>query len=112
MRNVPSFNLPQRIHLSIEVRRNDDDDTFETNLCCALSHCGQTVDIDSDGPKTVQNVSCPKHGFLTSFPHQLALGEFVRRLANKILRMNGSRLIDAGAPFIIGDELSRPEPIT
>ena len=111
MRNVPSFILPQPIHLKIEVRRNDDDDTFETNLCCALSQCGETVDIDSDGPRTVQNVSCPKHGFLTCFPHQVALGEFVRCLANKILEMNGDRLIDAGAAFIIGDERPRPESI-
>jgi hypothetical protein len=94
--------------LEIEVRANDDD-TFETNLCCALSQCGKTVDIDSDGPKAVQNVSCPKHGFLTAFPHRVALGEFVRCLANKILGMNGRRLIDAEAPFIIGDEQPRPE---
>ena len=97
--------------MKIEVRRNDDDDTFETNLCCALSQCGETVDIDSDGPKTVQNVSCPKHGFLTSFPHQVALGEFVRCLANKTLGMTGDRLIDAGAAFIIGDKQPRPESI-
>ena len=103
--------MRQPIHLKIEVRRNDNDDTFETNLCCALSHCGETVDIDSDGPRTLQNVSCPKHGFLTSFPDQVALGEFVRCLANKILAMNGDRLIDAGAAFIVGEEQPRPESI-
>ena len=107
MRIVPSFISP----LKIEVRRNDDDDTFETNLCCAVSRCGETVDIDSDGPKTVQHLSCPKHGFLTSFPHQIALGEFVRCLANRILQMNGDRLIDAGATFIIGNEQHRSESI-
>ena len=96
--------------LEIEVRSNDDD-TFETNLCCALSQCGETVDIDSDGPKAVQNVSCPKHGFLTSFPHRVALGEFIRCLANKTLEMNGGRLIEAEAAFIIGDEQPRPESI-
>jgi hypothetical protein len=111
MRHVPSFLPPQPVHLKVEVRRNHDDDTFETNLCCALSHCGETVDIDSDGPKAVQNVSCPKHGFLASFPHQVALGKFVRRLANKILEMNGDRLIDAEAAFIIGDKQPRPESI-
>jgi len=111
MRNVPSFISPQPIHLKIEVRRNDDDDTFETNLCCALSQCGETVDIDSNGPKSVQNVSCPKHGFLTSFPHQVALGEFVRHLANRILEKNGKTLIDAGAAFIVGDEQPRPGSI-
>jgi len=94
--------------LIVEVRSNDDD-TFETNLCCALSLCGKTVDIDSNGPKAVQNVSCPKHGFLTSFPHQVALGEFVRCLANRILEKNGQTLIDARAPFIVGDEQPRPE---
>ena len=94
--------------LEIVVRSNGDD-TFETNLCCALGRCGKTVDIDSHGPEAVQNVSCPKHGFLTSFPHRVALGEFVRCLANKILEKNGHRLIDAGAAFIIGDEPPRPE---
>jgi len=94
--------------LIVEVR-SIDDDTFETSLCCALSLCGKTVDIDSNGPKAVQNVSCPKHGFLTSFPHQVALGEFVRCLANRILEKNGQTLIDAGAAFIVGDEQPRPE---
>ena len=111
MGNVPSFISQQPIHLKIEVRRNNDDDTFDTSLCCALSQCGETVDIDSDGPETVQNVSCPKHGFLTSFPHQVALGEFVRYLANNILAKNGQKLIDAKAAFIIGSEQSRPESI-
>ena len=94
--------------LRIEVR-SIDDDTFETSLCCALSLCGKTVDIDSDGPKAVQNVSCPKHGFLASFPHRVALGEFVRCLANKILEQDGKRLIDARAAFILDDEQFRPE---
>lgn len=108
MPNVPGFISPEPVHLEIEVRRNDDD-TFETNLCCALRHCGKTVDIDSFGPKTVQNVSCPKHGFLTSFPHQVALGEFIRRMANKILAMNGHKLIDAEAAFIVGGDQPRPQ---
>jgi hypothetical protein len=94
--------------LEIKVRSNDDD-TFETKLCCALTQCGKTVDIDSEGPKAVQNVSCPRHGFLTSFPHRVALGEYIRCLANKILESNGQRLIDAGAAFIVGDEQSPPE---
>jgi|SRR5215472_12488536 len=111
MRKVPSYISPQPIHLKIEVRRNDDDDTFETNLCCALGQCGETIDIDSNGPNSVQNVSCPKHGFLTSFPHQVALGEFVRYLANRILEKNGKTLIDAGAAFIVGDEQTRPGSI-
>ena len=100
------FKLP--VLLEIKVRSNDDD-TFETNLCCALSQCGKTVDIDSEGPKAVQNVSCPKHGFLASFPHRVALGEFVRCLANKILEKNGQRLIDTRAAFIVGDEQPLPE---
>jgi len=108
MHNLQYLISSEPVLLEIEVRSNDDD-TFETNLCCALSRCGKTVDIDSDGPKTVQNVSCPKHGFLTSFPHRIALGEFVRRLANKILEKNGQRLINAGAAFIVGDEQPRPE---
>ena len=100
------FNVP--VLLEIEVRSNDDD-TFETNLCCALGSCGKTVDIDSYGPLAVQKVSCPKHGFLTSFPHRVALGEFVRYLANKLLEKKGQRLINAGASFIIGGERPRPE---
>ena len=107
MYSVPSLILSERV-LLIEIRSTDDD-TFETNLCCALSRCGKTVDIDSDGPKGVQNVSCPKHGFLTSFPHRVALGEFVRYLANKILEKNGQRLIDAWAAFIVDDGQLRPE---
>ena len=94
--------------LIVEVR-SIDDDTFETSLCCALSLCGTTVDIDSEGPKGVQKVSCPKHGFLASFPHQIALGEFVRCLANRTLEENGQTLIEAGAAFILGDMQPRPE---
>jgi hypothetical protein len=60
------------------------------------------VDIDSDGPKSVQRVSCPKHGFLTSFPHQNALGEFVRFSANQVFAANGHELIEQEAAFIVG----------
>ena len=67
--------------------------------------------IDSDGPKTIQHVSCPRHGFLASFPHQSALGEFVRFLANKILAANGHDLIEAGAASIFGDEHPRSESV-
>ena len=108
MVNVQSPIRSRPLLLEIKVRSNDDD-TFETNLCCALSQCGKTVDIDSDGPKAVQNVFCPKHGFLRSFPHRVALGEYVRCLANKFLEKNGHRLIDAGAAFIVGDEQPQPE---
>jgi hypothetical protein len=109
MHNLPSSPHPEPLHLKIEVRTNDIDGTFETNLCCALSRCGKTVDIDSHGAKTVQNVSCPEHGFLTSFPHRTALGEFIRCSANKILAINGHALIDAGAAFIVGNEQPKPE---
>ena len=99
MRNPRTFALPGRLNVQITVRPNDDD-TFETNLCCAFSHCGKTVEID---------VSCPDHGFLASFPHQVALVEFVRCLANKVLEMDGHPLIDEAATFVVGDEDSRPE---
>ena len=112
MRNVPGFISPESGYLKIEVKRNDDDDTFDRNLCCALSQCGETVEIDSAGPKTVQNVSCPKHGFLASFPHKVALGEFIRCLANWILETNGGTLIEAEAAFIIDDEQPRPESMS
>jgi hypothetical protein len=110
MLNSQNPNWSQPVLLEIRVTSNDDD-TFETNLCCALSECGKTVDIDSEGPKAVQNVSCPEHGFLTSFPHRVALGEFVRCLANKILAKTGQRLIDSQAAFIVGDAQPRPESI-
>lgn len=99
---------PEAVCLKIEVSANDIDATFETNLCCALSNCGKTVDIESQGPKAVQNVSCPRHGFITSFPHRIALGEFIRSSANKILAINGHRLIDVGAAFIVGEQ-RKPE---
>ena len=108
MDDVQSLIWSEPVLLEIEVRSNDDD-TFETNLCCALTQCGRTVNIDSHGPEAVQNVSCPKHGFLTSFPHRVALGEFVRYSANKILEKNGQRLIDAWAAFIVDDGQLRPE---
>jgi hypothetical protein len=68
--------------LRVEVIPNDANETFDTSVHCPKDGCGRIVDIDSDGPKSVQSVSCPKHGFLTSFPHQNALGEFVRFSAN------------------------------
>ena len=97
--------------LEIEVKANDADDTFETNLLCAQNHCGETVNIDSEGPKSVQSVSCPKHGFLASFPHQSALGEFVRFLSNKILAANGHKLIEEGAASIFGDTEPLPRSV-
>ena len=97
--------------LEIAVERNDADDTFQTNLHCSRNHCGEIVNIDSDGPKTVQSVSCPKHGFLTSFPNKFALGEFVRFLANEILAANGHKLIEEGAASIFGRDESLPERV-
>jgi hypothetical protein len=77
---------------------------LKTNLHCSKDECRRIVDIDSDGPRTLQRVSCPKHGFLASFPHQNALGEFVRFLANKTLAASGQELIEAEAVFIFGEE--------
>jgi hypothetical protein len=108
MENMRSFILGEPVLLAVEVKSNEDD-TFETNLCCALDQCGKTVDIDSVGPKAVQMVSCPEHGLLTSFPHRVALGEFVRHLANRILKENGQNLIDEEAAFIVGGKQPRPE---
>jgi hypothetical protein len=102
MQNIPSFMRCEPCFLEIEVIPNDDDETFETNLHCSRNHCGKTVSIDSDGPKTIQSVSCPRHGFLVSFPDQRALGEFTRFLANKILAANGHELIEEEAVSIFG----------
>ena len=88
--------------LQIEVKRNDTEDSFETNLHCSRKYCGEIVNIDSEGPKTIQRVSCPKHGFLTSFPQKSALLEFVRCSANKILAASGHKLIEPGAASILG----------
>jgi hypothetical protein len=98
------FVLPEFSFLEVEVRRNDAGDTFVTDLQCSRNGCGKTVVIDSDGPKTVQNVSCLHHGLLTTFPDQTALGEFVRISANEILARNGHELIEPGAVSIFGDE--------
>jgi hypothetical protein len=89
--------------LRIEVTSNDVDDTFETSVHCSKNGCRRIVDINSDGPKTLQSVSCSKHGFLTSFPHQNALGEFVRFSANKVLAAKGHGLIETEAVFIFGN---------
>jgi hypothetical protein len=109
MRSLNTSPQPEPVCLKIEVRPNDSDATFETDLCCALSHCGKTVDIDSHGPTTVQKISCPEHGFLTSFPHRAALGEFIRSSANKILAIKGHVLIEREAAFLVGNEQPKPE---
>jgi len=88
--------------LEIEVKRNATENSFETTLHCSQKQCGEIVNIDSNGPKTIQRVSCPKHGFLTSFPHKIALLEFVRCLANNILAASGHQLIEQGAASILG----------
>lgn len=99
MLREPSF-------LEIEVKRDDAENSFETNVYCSRKYCGEIVNIDSDGPKTIQRVSCPKHGFLTSFPHKIAFLEFVRCLANKTLAASGQKLIEQGATSILGDNES------
>jgi hypothetical protein len=97
--------------LEVEVKRDDAEDSFETNLHCSRKQCGEIVNIDSDGPKTIQRVSCPKHGFLTSFPHKIALLEFVRSLANKTLAASGHKLIEHGATSILGDNEVAPRTV-
>jgi len=103
MPNGPSFMPREPTFLRIEVTSNDADQTFETSVHCCKNDCRRIVDIDSNGPKTVQSVSCAKHGFLTSFPHQNALGEFVRFSANKVLAAKGHGLIETEAVFIFGN---------
>jgi hypothetical protein len=111
MQNTPSFMPREPSFLEIEVIPNDADQTFQTNLQCSRNRCGKTVVIDSHGPSTVQSISCPQHGFLTSFPHRSALGEFVRFLANKILAASGHELIEAEAPSIFGEDDLLPESV-
>ena len=111
MLNTPNFMPREPSFLEIEVKTNDEDDTFETNLLCSQNHCGEMVNIDSEGPKTIQSVSCPKHGFLAAFPHQTALGEFVRFLSNKVLAASGHKLIEEGAASIFGDAQLPPKTV-
>ena len=103
VQNTPSFMPREPTFLRIEVTSNDGDDTFETSVHCSKNGCRRIVDINRDGPKTLQSVSCSKHGFLTSFPHQNALGEFVRFSANKVLAAKGHGLIETEAVFIFGN---------
>jgi hypothetical protein len=103
MQNIPRFMPREPTFLRIEVTSNDEDDTFETKLYCSKVDCRRIVDVASDGPKALQSVSCSKHGFLTSFPHQNALGEFIKFLANRILAANGHKLIETDAVSVFED---------
>jgi hypothetical protein len=111
MQNISNFMPHERSFLEIEVKANDVEDTFQTNLRCSRDHCGEIVNIDGDGPKTVQSVSCPKHGFLISFRNKIALGEFVRFLANEILAANGHKLIEQGATSIFDGDGFLPKGV-
>jgi len=105
MQNTSSFMPREGPFLRIKVVPNDPGQTFETNLHCALNHCGKIVFIDSHGRTSTQNVSCPKHGFLASFPDQIAFSEFIRSIANKILAADGHEPVESGATWICDDEL-------
>jgi len=109
MQTTPTFMPVEPTNLEIEVKVNQEDDTFQTNLFCDLNQCGRDVTIVSDGPKTVQNVRCAEHGLLTSFPDQTAFREFVRFFANKILTVRGHELIEPEATCILGDDQTAPE---
>jgi len=109
MQTTPTFMPPEPTNLEIEVKINQHDGTFQTDLFCDLNQCGKNVTIVSDGPKTTQNVLCTEHGLLTCFPDQTAFREFVRFFANKILKVNGHELIEPGAMSIVGDNQTPPE---
>jgi|SRR5881275_829468 len=103
MQDIPLFVPREPSILEIEVIPNDAEQTFETNLRCSRKHCGTIVSVDSDGPKTIQSVSCPNHGFLVSFPDRRSLGEFIRFSANQILAATGHELIEDDAGSVFGD---------
>ena len=109
MQITPTFMPAEPTNLEIEVKFNQDDGTFQTNLFCDLSQCGKSVTIVSDGPKTAQNVRCAMHGLLASFPDQTAFREFVRFFANKILTVRGHELIEPKATCILGDNQATSE---
>ena len=100
---------PMPTNLTISVTPDEDNGTTQTDLFCNVNHCGKLVTVVSNGPKTVQQVVCPEHGLLTSFPDQATFREFLRVTANKILAMKGHPLIESGTPAISGDELKPPE---
>ena len=109
MQTIPAFMPAEPTNIEIEVKINQDDGTFQTNLFCDLNQCGRYVTIVSNGPKTIQNVLCVEHGLLTSFPDQIAFREFVRFFANKILTVYGHEVIEPGATCILGDNQTPPE---
>ncbi len=109
MQTTPTFMPVEPTHLEIEVKLDQNDGTFQTNLFCDLNHCGRDVNIFSDGPKTTQNLRCAEHGLLTSFPNRIAFREFVRFFANKILKINQRELIESGALCIVGEDETSPE---
>jgi hypothetical protein len=111
MQNTSSFVPREGTFLDIKVIPNDADQTFETNLHCALNHCGKIVCIDSHGRTSTQKVSCPKHGFLAAFPDQIALSEFIRFVANKILTASGHQPIEPGAAWIFTDDEPFPKSV-
>jgi hypothetical protein len=103
MQNTSAL-VPRRpSFLRVEVTPNDANDTFDTSVHCSKDGCSMIVDLDSAGPKTIQSVSCPKHGFLATFQHLNALGDFVRFSANEILTAMGHELIGTEAFSIFGN---------
>lgn len=105
------FCAPRGHLLGHQSHPNDADQTFETNLHCALNQRGKIVVIDSHGRTSTQEVSCPKHGFLASFPDQIALSEFIRFVANKVLTASGHQPVESGAAWIFADDEPSPKSV-
>ena len=53
MQNTPTFMPPEPTNRKIEVTVDQDDGTFQTDLFCALNHCGKNVNVFSDGSRTI-----------------------------------------------------------
>lgn len=85
---MPGPNRNLRIVVKVNTNAKGEQESVETDFVCDKGGCGKSIDVYSDGAKTVQNVVCPEHGLLTSFPSFAALQEFTALCANKILEAN------------------------
>jgi len=96
----------------VQVKVNVEDgvqQTVETTFVCkVIQNCGKRVDLYSDGPNTAQNVVCPEHGKICTFPNYAAFRETMKLLVNKILAANGHDLLSDATKYVHVDD--NPDP--
>jgi hypothetical protein len=102
-------------NLGIEVKVNVEDgvqQTVETTFVCRVTkNCGKRVDLYSDGPNTTQNVVCPQHGKICTFPNYATFRETVKLVVNKILAANGHDLLTDATKHVPGDDNRDPSKV-